>query len=888
MMNYPIENETTRIDSKCGDLKLPNTLYCFSSEKFSTILKQGIRSQNGFVHLYKNKSEAIKLSPHWWSVFKIRTNKIKDHVNNTSPAGDGIWQIEKVPFEYLLVSEIYKVEKYICLCLIPIVLILFLLAVLTNALEKNAAIAILMPSIAAMLTVLINKERITPFVITQITSFGQICVLVILLSSFIYISPNSNNQPSEYSPSPSPTIQYEPDSDITGSSSNGDSSHETPTGSSSTELSINSQIDNGNLVIASGDVIIHNYEPTPITESILDTAAPTPSPEPTNETETLVATSETQDISMLVLGFKDFSNEDVVEVLIKPNGLISDDRFLESVSVISERAAATSEKYYIEAYDREIHLTILKSSLSSNEYDYRAMNKTLDIICKSVGNIYFCSDSGDSFELSRTDFIKAEIDEQFPEGKALLITLTDYGSKQIDNLINMNEKVSMWFDIYASPKYSFSSIFKYQGNTYALINENLQKKSFYKTVQAVLTSSPLPCTFSYSIVDKIVWETADDYRFWGEYQVDENALEDENAYVIYEPSYSDQMDEVMWNLAVSIFKKRLDSFFYPYAFGTGGITGHSIAIKIPVDIVGPDINTAICTNANARLYIGSEFFSIDNLRYLVDGNGNFTLIVSLSSFYQDKCLEILSDGEKTSYIKICDIVIAESVISSASDLDNLRFDSLYFDDTSEISELYQPFLSFLSYVVNDQTQNLPLYSVKSSTFETSDSNSDVTVEYGIQCYTSSLKRLYEYQQANDEISAIRRDGDSITVLIDIPINNELPVKFLNIVEDIITYSEIDNSYYNSITFVLNDEDYYNNERCRVFFSRYNYTAESLQELFQCRVVVFYGNRLDKYIDQLKEQILSMPFYINRDISDSDECLCLDKSITDTFRFSFAF
>ncbi len=393
------------------------------------------------------------------------------------------------------------------------------------------------------------------------------------------------------------------------------------------------------------------------------------------------------------------------------------------------------------------------------------------------------------------------------------------------------------------------------GKTFYIINSDAQG-AFDELLVYNLTHDSLTSNFSYSIDvnDLVDWEDPEDASICGKNQQNFAQISGKTITITYSMGSGELSQGNRLDLEAAL-KSRLDTLGQPYAVGVlEDDTESMLAVTTEVGHMGNLIMEMIGAKTS-QVYVVSGFEHLavwqgsesdtfvwesgeDNLR---------TGRLKLSTTSRNELAEILENPEDPVFLTLDDMPYLKGHAELTEDGGAVVFDQVLDEDWTALTGDYEWFLNLWQEVISGTP--MPF----SCTVRNWQMNPDEAGEYA-----TAADFRFSYREAVTEISGrihevfqtanVWENGGKIYVLLDLPVDDELPEQALSLVKEIYENSGFADSVFSELMCYLVTENEDVRERARIYFDK-AYYAGKLQS--GCTIA---NGRLEEYKEEFRKRM----------------------------------
>ena len=599
--------------------------------------------------------------------------------------------------------------------------------------------------------------------------------------------------------------------------------------------------------------------------------------------------------------------ENTVTFTLSPRHTISDEDYAEALRLITERVQSMTDTYIINDNGMLVTITMLESNLGTTLH---VIEKTVNLIAGRGTLSVWGGANENTFgletnEISNAEPIRGILDFEIPQRISagnweydfvsnpdrdnmlyICVSVTGAGVDNIREAAFANNSV-VFMNADISPGFAYADfdalnigIFRpIRGVDYEfyIILYDFNNESLNNLVATIINQPLLPVAFSSQIEPETIWETADE-SVRGRYQQDE--ITGSSVTLLYEipdSAYREMTEEEFLGI-VSVLRSRMDAIGNPYAIGFSGLNGRNIAIKTSPARLGADFINLIGnsgTDIRIETRTGRGFDSRQiSAMFINSGGTEYSIDIVLDSDVEIPD-EIINE---TVYLFISGVRISSTVVAAPNvGRTVISFSVLSFVSHSEMSGRNRFILDFLNEIVNGEDLSssrsrgvvLPLdLNLLGVVWE---GHRDVAPFYrwGINSFSHEAMRVRGIIAEQFNEAVFRRDlgGGILHVYLDLDVNDELPQRFVDLVIDIFTACDFENTSYNAI-FFYNENNAVGADRFRIIFRRVSYPVASIiyepedegEMSFTYRVR---GPTFSGFLDEMESLFDSTEFFSSR-------------------------
>ena len=503
-----------------------------------------------------------------------------------------------------------------------------------------------------------------------------------------------------------------------------------------------------------------------------------------------------------------------------------------AADIMKKRVEVLGEGFEISSDKEKITLTIENNLLGSTALE-RAM--TADLI-SSRGNLYYGDYYSASYEISydgveslsveevdKDDFISeyvTDFDEDRYEQlknissekiQAIKFTLTDDFAEdfqeKMDDHFEWYDTVCFYHDVL--PENASDCVFlgtalfedKDDVSTFYLVSPGATYEKYPELLEKVFEEDELPTGFVTKLMDEPNWES--DEKKFGDNQV---AKLDGKAIVVKctpDEFTLDYTSEVDLEKFKQVIKDRMDYLDTDYMFGVTGFDNKTMCLKVSPEALGPDFVRMIFSTRQVSVYSAFDQISTFSGIELIEGD-KFGLKTSTYQTY-DEIMAEYNIPNGSVYLVVNDVTVATADISTMNEDGELIFDNFLCIDSAEATEDDEPILNLIASIYDEG------YVSFDGTFEVEYFDGDEQLDYDDIDWKYSSKSKIDNDVAEiiedmgHESSKTLDERNMLTVTLDIDVDENLPVNFLEEVKRVYYSCNFDGGAYNKIHFVIKDE-----------------------------------------------------------------------------------
>ena len=382
-------------------------------------------------------------------------------------------------------------------------------------------------------------------------------------------------------------------------------------------------------------------------------------------------------------------------------------------------------------------------------------------------------------------------------------------------------------------------------------------------MKVVLEQKTMEFRLITDVVDEPNWDKADDPNR-GENQVD--SMGDDTIIAKFTPdrytrTYNSEVEFAEYE---SVLKKRMDILGVDYMFGTAGYDDKTYCIRIDPKTISPDFFRLIFFARSGNIKAAFDDIYSFSSPEVVEKDGKLAIRTTTYSTAEELLAEYDIPGN-TLYLIINDVTVASADISQIQPLEGnknyLDFENFLCFNESEATAEERNILDLMcaiqkeSYVPFDGTFS----------FVKMDSKGKVTdcilndCEWKYNSFTAEDDRVFEIIEGMGcTVSKMVDARNMIYITLDIDVNEELPVNFVNKMKEVYTACNFDSGAYNEIHFVIKNEK--NESPANAF--NFKITKDSYDQKMQINDYVS-GPKFSDYWTEVYDMTKSDPFFTER-------------------------
>ena len=607
--------------------------------------------------------------------------------------------------------------------------------------------------------------------------------------------------------------------------------------------------------------------------------------------------------------------EDTITFVLTKSEYMSAADYAKSVVIITERVQAMTDKSIIESTENNIKVTMEKSILGENDV---MIYKTIRFLC-GEGSFFITDNSADGLTvgIDKSEIISAEVksgeidffipgddDEQLDRLRTadksnmyyINVKTNNSGASKIKEVLKAgNEDIGIWANYFKTAAgvtaYTTVDVGLYSpvpgtDNEFNIIVYDCNQASLNSLVATVLTQYPLPGKFFFTILDDITWEKAAGVTK-GAFQKDD--ITGDTVTLVY---YYDDFTEEDSSQVVERLKKRMDAIGNPYVFGYCGTdqeNNRKVAIKTTPEKLGEDFPSLIGNSGYMEIHTdnGTAFRNsyVDEIELGINqaplGGGQIEISFKSDNIYgfEESVKDILN---KTIYLSINGVTVSETNVTELNPDEAIIFSGLSFVNQPEITEDYRYILDLLNEIANGGRLIRTEVSQTNYGEEVSRTPTDLSLsfiywegsgehEWGVATGTSDEFRVRKIMSENFSNVAISRNGRTpgygFDIKLDLEANEELPERFMGLMESIYKTCGFDDGAFETIRF-LNENTAKPDDQFSLTFSKisaHSWQDEEEVENAGKMAYRFYvsGQTFGKYKDEMEELVNFMEFFKDR-------------------------
>ena len=398
-------------------------------------------------------------------------------------------------------------------------------------------------------------------------------------------------------------------------------------------------------------------------------------------------------------------------------------------------------------------------------------------------------------------------------------------------------------------------------------------KNFIDVLAYNISHYPLAGGFYIDFEAKPVWENVKDVAHPGALKRNESKLK-KNTVTLYYDTPIEDINTGSWIDLLAVLRARMDAIGEPYALGYN-LNGNSYQVLIKT--LPNHLNTEIIHLLTMK-YPNIAFSVVGGLhRYdekdcyrlianpIEMENGSIYLGISSTLWSDDKSLEEFvaeckADGISELLFCINDIPVLCTTVDSITSEGELLFQNIYLNGEI-LTEKTKWLVDFIKEMM--EGPDLPC----SITYFGAAKNAPENVRIEDFFEVNSYARL---SQIEDSIKSVdpyltttgvsASEATYYLVFLHLPVNEELPEKAVEEIEEMYNAVDFTNFGFRNIMFTLGEENDKEKERARFIFEK-DYSEKDVD-----LVIIFKNGRYEKYRDQLDDIIQQDSFFEQFDIT----------------------
>lgn len=561
-----------------------------------------------------------------------------------------------------------------------------------------------------------------------------------------------------------------------------------------------------------------------------------------DENENNEEEKEESDVESDNVVFENVAETEISVIELFPDRVVAKRDLETFAGLIEERAKVLGDNYAVEYDGSKITLTIEKALLGANSAE-RAHTAELLV---SRGNVNFGTRESEDYyspskdnissvsvvELSKTDVLMdystGMMDDRYTQLDlikedtiyGLEIAFTRDGQSAMENVLKYEydePKMTVIHDYLEENSYEtkhfFASMFFVNDDDMSsayLISPGASYEKNAQVMKKILEQDHMDFGLVMDIKDEPAWETSG--RRMGRNQ--KTSMTNGNLVAEWTPDdYTrSYRSEVEFAEYAAVLKKRMDALGIDYMFGTSGFDDKTYCIRVSSEDLAPDFFRLIF--ADKETSVRSTFSNLYGFYYtpeIIKENGTYALRMKSYNTKEELKEEAeLADNTKV-YLVVNDVTIASANIDDAVNIDN---GYSYID--------FKDFLCFGGITVGEEEENV--LNLICSIFDESYMGVDGTLNFRVSgmedtenLSLGNLDWKYSSLTSEDERVLALLEGkcynadkfvdkrNMLVIVLDIPVNDNLPENFINKVKELYTLCGFDSGAYNEITFVIKDE-----------------------------------------------------------------------------------
>ena len=354
-----------------------------------------------------------------------------------------------------------------------------------------------------------------------------------------------------------------------------------------------------------------------------------------------------------------------------------------------------------------------------------------------------------------------------------------------------------------------------------------------------LTTEALADSLNVEIDVAADWEKASEGASFGKNQKEYKEIKGETISISYRASEYTPITEGGWLDAIASLKKRLDSIGEPYALGYGINDPHLVVVRMSPEKLTDGIIKSLCVDGiefRAGYTTASVPTSYGSKNYVELTEADSTPAVKINSFY---------DTDKELYSKLFEAAALKGD------------DKVWLTDADSTMRFLVAEKTDEDYLIFTCPDNMEKYSSWLPAFTASLYENKLGIFFSFEAYSFSEEdgavpagylaaETRQAIEADYPVRVIEADGLNLKIILDFPVNENLPQTMVTEAKKLYELIDFENSDFDTLSlYFINEMD---EERARVFFSKHYKTMYSSSELesgYAYTYGIFKGGRIER-------------------------------------------
>jgi len=537
--------------------------------------------------------------------------------------------------------------------------------------------------------------------------------------------------------------------------------------------------------------------------------------------------------------------EELSAIEFYPDKEVSKKDLEEFAELIEERVQVLGDTYQIEADDEKISLVIEKTLLGTSAAE---RTHTMELLM-SRGNVNFGEDEYTSYdsvtkdnisEIKVTEFDRVDILSDYRADMVserydqldkmssdtiygLEVTLSTEGKNKMEEMSNKSYSdgkmtvIHDYLDGYVSTdsKHFFGSVLAKDESdlsTLYIVSPGATYEKNAEVMKKILEQDSVDFGLVMQIVDEPVWET--DGKKMGTNQVEK--IEGEAVIAEFTPDRFTKSNnsEVEFAEYENIIKERMDILGIDYMFGTSGFDDKTYCVKVNPENFAPDFFRMVFGQRSFSVCSSFDQISTFAEPEVVEENGQLKLRVRS---YNDLAtiLGQYNVPGNTVYLVVNDVTVATADITQLMTVQEEYSTKYYLDFTNflcfgdvAVSAEEKSFLDMMASIYSGDSVWMQ-GSFRFRSFDESGKEIECVmdeIDWKYSTLSQEDKRVFEIiNNMGYDVQKMVDKRNMIVITLDVPVNDELPVKFNEKVKEIYNACGFDGGAYNEVYFVIKDE-----------------------------------------------------------------------------------
>ena len=544
--------------------------------------------------------------------------------------------------------------------------------------------------------------------------------------------------------------------------------------------------------------------------------------------------------SKKLIEMKELDPESVTVMELYPDREVSSGDIKAFAGVIEERVAILGENYVVEYDSEKITLTIEKTMLGETATERMS---TVELLL-SRGNVafglneYVYYDSPEKSgikeiaveKLERADFLADNkigfIDKRYEQIEAIR-TDEIFGLKITFDTASAELMEELTKDAYGEPKLTamhdfieenrdeekfFGTVVFAQDNDFSVVYVVNSGASYEKNtllMKKILEQDAMKFGLVAESLDEPIWET--EGKRMGKNQV--KSMDGFTVSAAFNPDkfsreYNKETDYAEFE---SLIKRRMDVLGINYMFGTTGFDDKTFCVRLDSKEFTPDFFRLIF--GSRSISVNSSFGRISGFSSpeLVEKDGKIAIRVENYNTF-DEIMKDNTIADNAVYLVVNDVTVANADITLMEENEEGNF--IYFTNfpcfgNREATEDDKNILELICAIADDTYHSFS-GSFTFHSYDDGNSAEDLTLgdlEWKYSPLTSQDEIVFGI--INDLGCDVEKKSDSrnsiIITILDVEVNEQLPVNFLEKIKTVYAACNFEGGAYNEVTFVIKDE-----------------------------------------------------------------------------------